>query len=232
MISGTLNGPFAVCDMMRKPPSFFLSTLHQWKAGICIILTVHHIQYMCNLSASVKVAPAMISSALDGTSGWLWYAGLQQYIIYMWNLSISVKVAHPMTFSALKEQLAVLWYDKRTTKLRVEYPKSMESCDMQDSDSNLSLSVKAAPPMISGALNGPSGCLWYDERSTKLLGEYPTSMESCDMWDVNETSFIFVTSVHQSKWPLQWSPVHWMDHPAVCDTMRGLLSFLLSILYH
>ena len=66
----------AVCDMMRGPPSFFLSILHQWKAGICIILTVHHIQYMCNLSASVKAAPAMIFSALNGTSGCLWYAGL------------------------------------------------------------------------------------------------------------------------------------------------------------
>ena len=104
-------------------------------------------------------------------------------------------------------------------------------CDMHDSDSNLSISVKAAPPMISGALNGPSGCLWYDERSTKLLGEYPTWMESCDMRNVNETSFIFVTSVHQSKWPLWWSPVHWMDHLAVCDMMRGPPSFLLSILH-
>ena len=72
----------AVCDMMRGPPSFFLSILHQWKAEICIILTVHHVQYMCNLSASVKAVPVIISSALNGTSGCLWYAGLQQYIIY------------------------------------------------------------------------------------------------------------------------------------------------------
>ena len=85
--------------------------------------------------------------------------------------------------------------------------------------------------MISSALNGPSSCLWYDERSTKLLGEYSTWMKSCDMQDVNETSFIFVTSVHQSKQPLWWSLVHWIDHLAVCDMMRGPPSFLLSILH-
>ena len=43
---------------------------------------------------------------------------------------------------------------------------------------------------------------------------------------------ICVTSVCQSKQPLWWSPVRWMDHPAVCDMMRGSPSFLLSILYH
>ena len=123
--------------------------------------------------------------------------------------------------------------------------------------------------MISGALSGPSGCLWYDEGTTKLLGQYLISMESCDVQDSNNTSYICVTSVCQSKWPLKWSPVHWMnhlavcdmqdsdrtsykcvtsvhqskqplwwssvrwmDHPAVCDMMRGLPSFLLSILYH
>ena len=132
-----------VCDMMRRPPSFFLSNLHQWKAVICRIPTV-------------------------------------LYIIYI---------------------------------------------------SILSMSVKVASLMISGVLNGPSSCSWYEERTTKLLGEYPTWMESCDMQDVNETSYIFVTSVHQSKWPLQWSPVHWMDHLAVCDMMRGPPSFFLSILH-
>ena len=62
---------------------------------------------------------------------------------------------------------------------------------------NLSISVKAAPLMISGALNGPSSCLWYDEGTRKLLVEYLTSMESCHMQDSNSTSYIFVTSVHQ-----------------------------------
>ena len=46
--------------------------------------------------------------------------------------------------------------------------------------SNLSMSVKAAPSVISSALNGPSGCLQYDEGTAKLLGQYLTSMESCD----------------------------------------------------
>ena len=43
--------------------------------------------------------------------------------------------------------------------------------------------------MISGALNGPSGCLQYDEGTTKRLVGYLTSMESCDMQDSNSTSY-------------------------------------------
>ena len=82
---------------------------------------------------------------------------------------------------------------------------------------NLSMSVKAAPLMISGALDEPSSRLWYDEGTTKLLGQYLTSMESCDVQDSNSTSYICVTSVCQSKQLLQWSPVHWMNHLAVCD---------------
>ena len=65
------------------------------------------------------------------------------------------------------------------------------------------MSVKAAPPMISGALNGPSGCLRYDEGTTKLLGQYLTSMESCDVQNYNSTSYICVASVCQSKRPLR-----------------------------
>ena len=79
------------------------------------------------------------------------------------------------------------------------------------------MSVKAAPPMISGALNGPSGCLQYDERTTKHLVQYLTSMESCDVQDSTSTSYICGTSVHQSKQPLWWSLMRWMDHLAVCD---------------
>ena len=72
----------------------------------------------------------------------------------------------------------------------------------------LSMSVKAVPPMISGALNGPSSCLQYDEGTTKHLVGYLTSMESCDIQDSSGTSYICVTSVCQSKRPLRWSPVH------------------------
>ena len=69
----------------------------------------------------------------------VWYAGFQQYIKHIWNLSIS---------------------------------------------------VTAATPMICGALNGPSGCLQYDEGTTKHLVQYLTSMESCDVQDSNSTSYI------------------------------------------
>ena len=73
---------------------------------------------------------------------------------------------------------------------------------------NLSISVTAATPMISGALNGPAGCLQYDEGTNKHLVQYLTSMESCDVQDSNSTSYISVTSVCQLKRPLRWSPVH------------------------
>ena len=63
--------------------------------------------------------------------------------------------------------------------------------------------VNVAPPMISGALNGPSGCLQYYEGTTKLLGQYFTSMESCNVQDSNSTSYICVTSVYQSQRPLR-----------------------------
>ena len=51
------------------------------------------------------------------------------------------------------------------------------------------MSVKVAPSMISGALNGPSSCLQYDEGTTKCLVGYLTSMESCDVQDSNSTSY-------------------------------------------
>ena len=54
---------------------------------------------------------------------------------------------------------------------------------------NLSISVKAAPLMISGASNGPSSCLQYDEGTTMLLIQYLTSMESYDVQDSNSTSY-------------------------------------------
>ena len=86
--------------------------------------------------------------------------------------------------------------------------------------------------VILSAWNVPSGWLWYDKWPIKLPIENPISLESCDMQLFNHRSYIFVTSVYQSKWPIQWSLVHQMDHPAVCDMMSGPLSFLWSILYH
>ena len=96
---------------------------------------------------------------------------------------------------------------------------------------NISILVEAALLVISGASNRPSSCLWYDEWSTELSLKYPTSLESYDRQDCNSTSNIFVISVHQSKWPLQWSLVHWMIHLAACDMMRGPPSFCLNILH-
>ena len=91
---------------------------------------------------------------------------------------------------------------------------------------------RSAHPVIHGAWNGPSGCVWYDEWPTKLPAENIISLEGCDMQLFNHRSYIFVTSVYQSKQPVQWSPVHQMDHLAVCDMISGPLSFLWSILYH
>ena len=90
----------------------------------------------------------------------------------------------------------------------------------------------SARPVIHSAWNGPSSCLWYDEWPIKLPIENTISLESCDKQLFNYRSYIFVTSVYQSKRPIWWSPVHQMDHPAVCDMISGPLSFLWSILYH
>ena len=91
---------------------------------------------------------------------------------------------------------------------------------------------RSACPVIPGAWNVPSSCLWYGEWPIKLSIENIILLESCDMQLFNHRSYIFVTSVYQSRWPAWWSPVHQMNHPAVCDMMSGLLSFLWSILYH
>ena len=167
-----------------------------------------------------------------------------------------------------------LWYDKRTTKLHVEFPKSMESCDMRDSNSTsyiclisvcqskwplwwfpvcwmvhpAACDMMRGPPSFLESILHMKSCDMRDVNETSFI--FVTSVHQtkrplrwslvhwldqlaiCDMQDSDSTSNIFVTSVHQSKRPLRWSPVHWMDHSAVCDTMRGLLSFLWSILYH
>ena len=125
----------AVCDMMRGPPSFLFSILHQRKAVMCRTLTVHHIQYMCNLSTSVKAASLMISDALNGLSVCLWYAIFWQDIIYICNLSTSVKVAPLIIFGAFNEPSGCLWYDERITKLSIDYLISLKCCDMQDANS-------------------------------------------------------------------------------------------------
>ena len=97
---------------------------------------------------------------------------------------------------------------------------------------NISIWVKAALPVISGASNGPSGCLWYDKGSTKLPVEDITSLESCGMQLSNSIHYILVTSVYRSKRPFCWSLEHEIDHLVVCDMMSVPLSFQLRILYH
>ena len=72
MISGALNGPSAVCNMMRGPPSFLVSILDQWKAVLYAGFQ-QYIKHICNLRISVKATPPMISSALNGPSGCLQY---------------------------------------------------------------------------------------------------------------------------------------------------------------
>ena len=97
---------------------------------------------------------------------------------------------------------------------------------------NISISVKAACLVISGASNGPFSCFWYDEWSTELPVEYLISLESCDIQLSNSTHYICITSIYESKWPIWWSLVHQMDHLAVCDMMGGTPSFIMRMLYH
>ena len=89
-----------------------------------------------------------------------------------------------------------------------------------------------ACPVISGASNGPSGCLQDDECSTKLPVENFISLKSCDMQLSNSIHYIFVTSGYQSKQPVLCSPVHEMNHPAVCDMMSDPPSFIMKMLDH
>ena len=86
---------------------------------------------------------------------------------------------------------------------------------------NLSTSVEAAPPMIFSALNGPSGCLWYDEGTTKLILEYLTSMETYDMHDSNSTSYIqWAQNVMQCLGVLDcWNAVY-HSFPMIWDTIN------------
>ena len=95
-----------------------------------------------------------------------------------------------------------------------------------------SIWVKAARLTISGAWNGPSGCLWYDEWSAEFPIEFLVSLESCDMQLFNSISYICVSVVYESKRPVQQSPVHGMDHLAVCDMMSGPPRFLWSFSCH
>ena len=77
----------------------------------------------------------------------------------------------------------------------------------------LSIWVKVARPMISGALNGPSICLWYDEWSSKLPKEFLISMESCDMQLLNSISYICVFLVwdHSSYHKQLDGPFHALE---------------------
>ena len=87
---------------------------------------------------------------------------------------------------------------------------------------NISASVKAAPLMISGALNGLSGCLWYDEGTTKLLLEYLTSMKS---YDKQNAQPMFCHGL--CHWYFQPTPESYViDTPA--DVSRRLDSYIVD----
>ena len=96
---------------------------------------------------------------------------------------------------------------------------------------NIHIRVKAAYPVISSALSGPSGCLWYDGWPTKFHKENVVSLKTCDIQLSNSMYYILVTSVYEPKQLFRWPLEHQMDHPAVCDMISGPLSFLWSISY-
>ena len=171
------------------------------------------------LESYIILTPANVGQCLDSflfdtsADGWpVWWSVVHE----MYHLAVCDMMDGPASFLlSILDQWKAVWYAGFQQYIKHIF--------------NLSISVKAAPSMISGALNGPSGCLQYDEGTTKCLVEYLTSMESCDMQDSNSTSYICVTSVCQSKQPLWWSSVRWMVHLAVCNMMRGPPSFLVSI---
>ena len=91
---------------------------------------------------------------------------------------------------------------------------------------NVSISVKVALLLTSGASDRLCGYLWYDQCSTELSIENNISLESCDTQHSNSKYYIIVASLYDSKQPCPWSLVHQMDHLAVCGMMGGPLSFL------
>ena len=70
------------------------------------------------------------------------------------------------------------------------------------------VSWQSAHLVIPSASKEPSSCVWYDQWCTKLPIENLISLGSCNMQLPNSVYYIYVTSVYQSKWPVQWSLVH------------------------
>ena len=140
-----------------------------------------------------------------------------------------------MFSSAWNEPSSCLWYDEWPTKLHNENVRSLRTCDMQLSSSIyyiLVTSVYQSKWPVWWSLVRPSGCLWYDGRSTTLSVENLISLESCGMQLSNSIHYILGTSVYRSKRPFRWSLEHEIDHLVVCDMMSVPLSFQLRILYH
>ena len=96
---------------------------------------------------------------------------------------------------------------------------------------NIHIRVKAAHPVISSALSGPSGCLWYDGWPTKFRKENVISLKTCDIQLSNSMYYILVTSVYEPKQLFRWPLEHQMDHLAVCKMMSVPPNILLRILY-
>ena len=140
-----------------------------------------------------------------------------------------------MFSSAWNEPSSCLWYDEWPTKLHNENVRSLRTCDMQLSSSIyyiLVTSVYQSKWPVWWSLVWPSGCLWYDKRSTMLPVENLISLKSRDMQHSNSIYAIFVMSVYQSKQPFCWPLEYQMDCVATQNMISVPLSFLLMLCYH
>ena len=159
--------------------------------------------YICNIGISVKVALLVIPSAANGPSSCLWYD--EWCTKHPVENLISLESCDMQLFNSIYYILVTLVYQSKQPVQwsLVHQMDNLTFCDQMSGPlifllsilhdwkvwyaafkwyilyiCNLSISVKAVLPGTPGTTNGPSGCLWYDEWSTKLPVKYLTSLES------------------------------------------------------
>src|ERR1700727_123258 len=94
--------------------------------------------------------------------------------------------------------------------------------------------LKAAGPLITGTLSGPSTLVWHNEQTTWFPVEYLISLESCDIQLSNSICYILVALLYPKILPkaaalLITSALSY--HLPFCGIMSEPDGFLGSILY-
>ena len=130
-----------------------------------------------------------------------------------------------------------------TIRFPVKYFISLESCNIQLSNSicyifvallYLKISPKAAAPLITRILRGPSPFLWHNEQTTWFSVKYLIPLESCDIQLSNSVCYVFVALLYPKISPKAAAPLITSAlsyHLPFCGIMGEPDNFLCSILY-